>query len=162
MSKVIIIDSATRTVRFDDLDLMKGDAIRDAIGGWIEIAFKFPWGDVLYVDEEGLLKPSEHFFRFALRADPMPLAGIGVIVGREVYDRDGELLEVANTLILVERLRPLITWLTRAQAEAWAKGNASEPSSTITYLDADGVPHTEVTTRVGQLFSNMPRKEQGS
>jgi hypothetical protein len=54
------------------------------VGGYIEAAYQWPDGDVLYVDEEGLFKGGARgFFRLAERPD-QPLAGYGVLVGREI------------------------------------------------------------------------------
>ena len=46
-------------------------------------------GDVLYVDDEGLLKPSKNWFFYRHRKD-QPLAGNGMLVGREVDAPDYE------------------------------------------------------------------------
>lgn len=40
-----------------------------------------PNGDTVYVDDEGLLKPLQHFF--AVRGMPEPLAGRGLVVGTD-------------------------------------------------------------------------------
>lgn len=52
------------------------------IGGYVEGAYQWPNGDVLFVDEEGLLKPDRHFFSIPERRD-QSLAGNGLMVGRE-------------------------------------------------------------------------------
>ena len=44
-------------------------------------AITLPNGDALYVDDEGLLKPLQHFF--AVRGMPEPFAGRGLIVGTD-------------------------------------------------------------------------------
>ncbi len=68
------------------VDYEHGD-LQKLVEGWIETAFMWPSGDVLYVDEEGLLKHPQHFFRIPERRD-QPLAGNGVLVGRELNDTD--------------------------------------------------------------------------
>ena len=55
------------------------------VGGYIEVAVQWPSGDVLFVDEEGLLKGPSVGFRIPERTD-QPLAGNGVLVGREIGD----------------------------------------------------------------------------
>lgn len=156
-SRVLIIDPAARTVHYDCLDVKAPAALQKAIGGWIEGAYCWPSGDVLYVDEEGLLKPSMHFFRLACREDPQPLAGRGIVVGRELIKGD-KWIGNADVALLIEELRGMITWLSRVQVEAWAKGNASEPMCTITTVH-DGVATTEVISRVGEVFESMPKPE---
>lgn len=56
------------------------------VGGHIEVAYHWPNGDVLYVDEEGMLKHGPYRgFRIPERPD-QPLFGNGVLVGPEVDD----------------------------------------------------------------------------
>ena len=63
------------------------DNIRTFTGGWLEIAYMWPNGDVLYVDEEGLQKNPRYFFRIPERPD-QSLAGDGLLVGKEFDDND--------------------------------------------------------------------------
>lgn len=44
-------------------------------------AATLPNGDTVYVDDEGLLKPLQHFF--AVRGMPEPFAGRGLVVGTD-------------------------------------------------------------------------------
>ena len=56
------------------------------VGGPIQVAYHWPNGDVLYVDEEGLLKaPPVRGFSIPERPD-QSLAGNGVLVGPEIDD----------------------------------------------------------------------------
>lgn len=71
------------------------DALYKRIGcDLIEVATEFPNGDVLYVDEEGLLKEPKHFFDISAH---QPFAGNGVIVGRETDD-EGTLADCQTAL----------------------------------------------------------------
>jgi len=79
--KVLFINAKDMSVEERELESHKD--IRPLINGWIEAAYRYENGDVLYVDEEGLLKNPRHFFLIPERGD-QPLAGNGVIVGREV------------------------------------------------------------------------------
>jgi hypothetical protein len=45
---------------------------------------------VLFVDDEGPLKPQMHFFRIAGRDQPLP--GNGVVVGADRHDEKGDYL----------------------------------------------------------------------
>ena len=78
--KAYLIDSESRTVT--EIEYKRGE-LQKLVGGWIETACVWDSGDVLYVDEEGLLKDPRFFFRIPERPD-QPLAGNGVLVGREV------------------------------------------------------------------------------
>jgi hypothetical protein len=67
------------------------------VGGYIEIAFMWQrTRDVLFVDEEGLLKNLTFGFRIPERPD-QAFAGNGVLVGREVGD-SGDTVDPAMTL----------------------------------------------------------------
>ena len=80
--KGYLIDATARTVEavtFTDLA-----SIQKLIGGYLEIAHGWGNGDVLFVDEEGLLKRDQsRRFVIAERMDQW-LVGNGLLVGREV------------------------------------------------------------------------------
>jgi Domain of unknown function (DUF3846) len=157
MSRAIFIDAEKREISEVECDTLK-NGVRRLIGGYIEMAWLWPSGDVLFVDEEGLLKPNEHFFRLSLRQDGQPLAGSGVIVGEELLDREGEWIGNADPSISCDTVRPLIQFLSRVQAEAWGKANASNPFTTITTI-RDGRPVTDVIRRAGTVFASIPRRK---
>lgn len=48
-------------------------------------AVSLPNGDCIYVDDEGLLKPMQHFF--AVRGSAQPYAGRGLVVGTDARGR---------------------------------------------------------------------------
>src|SRR6185437_8151198 len=81
MMKAYLIDPTAQSISEVEYPNLAG--LQRLINGPIELAFMWPTRDVLYVDEEGLLKPQSHFFRLSLRQDGQPLAGIGVVVGCE-------------------------------------------------------------------------------
>jgi hypothetical protein len=74
-----LIDSTNRVVRQVTFDGFKG--LQALVGGYLEVARTWPTGDVLYVDEEGLRKGLPFFWLHGVRN---PIAGNGVVVGREV------------------------------------------------------------------------------
>lgn len=156
MAKAWLIDVASREIRAVELSELKD--YQKAVGGPIEIAWQWDAGDVCYVDEEGLFKPQRHFFRLAGRGD-YPYAGNGVVVGREMSDDDGEYIGLADTTVTLAHLESIVTFVTREQADAWAKGNASEPAITFSYVE-NGRVVTEVLGRMGGLFADMPRPEE--
>jgi hypothetical protein len=159
MNKAFLIDTANREVREAEYQTNVAcsdpKSLQTLIGGYIETAWSNEQGDNLFVDEEGLFKPQQHFFVWALRRDGVPLAGNGVIVGREVeHDCD---YHTEPPSLDIETVRACVRFFDRSQVDAWAKANASEPASTITFMGQDGRPHTEVTDRVGTLYGDMPR-----
>ncbi|MDW9478715.1 DUF3846 domain-containing protein [Sinorhizobium meliloti] len=85
MAKAILIDPRDTSIRYVDCEAT-GDAMRAMIGGSLQIAHIFPSGDVLYVDEEGLLKDlvpgaGEKATCFCVYAHQI-FAGRGLIVGK--------------------------------------------------------------------------------
>jgi hypothetical protein len=154
--KALLIDSAARDIR--EVEYAGLADLQKFVGGYIEIAFSWRTDDVLFVDEEGLFKPQRHFFRIAGRGD-QPLAGNGVVVGKERYDGEGNYLSTNDPRITVDELREQVTFRSRDQVDAWAKANASEPSASITTFDKDGEPVTRVIGHYGELFGAMPRPD---
>ncbi len=158
--KGYLIDATKREIREVDYvtePMESPISLQSHIGGYIQGAYAWENGDVLFVDEEGLLKPQLYFFRIDVRPD-QPLAGNGVVVGRErTNPRTGDYLGTDDPVISLETLRAAVTWLTRDQVDAWAKGNASEPASAIYYPDGDGNLIREVTGHIGELYGSMPQ-----
>lgn len=56
--------------------------LKRMVGGYIECAKHWPNGDVLYVDEEGMLK--NYAYGFEIEGGHQPFFGNGVLVGREL------------------------------------------------------------------------------
>jgi hypothetical protein len=154
--KAYLIDVAERDVRAVEYEMDGATTLQTLIGGYIEIACSWENGDVLFVDEEGLFKPQRHFFRIDARPD-QPMAGNGVLVGREITDDQGEYVRTEPPTMSIEELRAKVQFIGRSQADAWAKGNASEPASTISFIGEDGTIETEVIGRMGALFAAMPQ-----
>jgi hypothetical protein len=80
---------------------------------YIESAARWDNGDCIYVDEEGFLKPQEHYFRIAERPD-QPFAGNGLLVGEEEADEASR----ANCppVMTIDELRARVTFVNRAIA----------------------------------------------
>lgn len=83
----LLINPANRTITTAELP-DTGDKL-PAIYNHLECdtfdAITLPNGDALYVDDEGLLKPLQHFF--AVRGMPEPFAGRGLVVGTDARGR---------------------------------------------------------------------------
>ena len=112
MAKALWINSSTQQITSVECNGLVD--MRKYVGGSICFAMSWITGDVLYVDDEGLLKPQDHFFM--LPDCQNPLAGNGIIVGPEVEEDDKWWTE--DTTIIRENLR--ITWMNREQAWRWA------------------------------------------
>lgn len=64
-------------------------------------AVTLPNGDALFVDDEGLLKPLQHFF--AVRGLPEPIAGRGLVVGTD--DRGRSISPTTTLAELTENVK---------------------------------------------------------
>lgn len=74
------IDAAAQTVMEVMIeDKHSLDILQKLVGGYIEVAVRLDNQDVIYVDEEGLLKKYEVFFEY--EGAHQPFAGNGVMVG---------------------------------------------------------------------------------
>lgn len=160
--QAILIDAEKREIREVEYSFNSttgAPTVGEYLGGWLEAAYRWPTGDVLYVDEEGLLKPTMHFFFCGFRPD-QPMAGNGVVVGKEVEDdKAPHGYYTADLTVTVDWLRKTIVWMDRADFERWAAIHASTPASTFTVVGQDGKTTTEVLSTYGQLAASMPKKE---
>jgi hypothetical protein len=85
--RALHIDAAARTVTEVEtpepraVDHARLRELQRLVGGLIAYAWTFPNGDTLFVDDEGLLKQPEHFFRVCGCPQEF-FAGNGVVVGK--------------------------------------------------------------------------------
>ncbi len=79
-----------------------------------------------------------------------------MVVGGDRYDREGEYLGSADPIVTVADLTAIVRFLSRAETDAWAKANASEPASVAIFVDEDGTTERRVLGRFGALFAQMP------
>jgi hypothetical protein len=112
--KAVWINSQKRSLILADYS--NADDLREMIGcEWLQIGHQFRNRDVIYVDEEGLLKPQRMFF--TVRGGHQPFAGSGVLVGREkpgksdTYDPRTNLLTIANIINFhtVQEVRDMVS-----------------------------------------------------
>jgi hypothetical protein len=135
--KGYLIDSKTRTVTECEYEYGGDRSISNLIkGNGICIGWQWTTGDVLFVDDEGLLKPQEFFFRIVKRADGQPYAGNGMVCGPDNEDSsDDPRMTMAEVLADIE-------WLTHADFEAWCKAHSGQAATSITTVDGTTVLST--------------------
>lgn len=75
--RAIHIDAKSKTVKTVQAETLTD--MQKLVGGYIEIAQNLPGGDILFVDEEGLLKERQDVFFFNGHA----YVGNGLIIGDE-------------------------------------------------------------------------------
>lgn len=89
MARALVIDSVAREVReveLPDETHARLATLNAAIGGYLEAAYRWPSGDVLFVDEDGDRHdwPTGFVFFPPFIGFERVLRGNGVVVGREV------------------------------------------------------------------------------
>lgn len=139
----ILIDAEHR--RFRQIECRPGE-ISKHTGGSISLALTYPrpdppksmfWYDIVYCDDEGLMKNYQYFFRSRTRRrDSQPIAGNGVLTGPDIVDEKGDYLGSADPFISLSELAADIEWMDRAQFVAWVKERRDEASITV-----NGVPY---------------------
>jgi hypothetical protein len=149
--KILIIDPSKREVREGQVARYHPD-VSKLLGGWLSGAGRFDNGDVLFVDDEGMLKPQEHFFMWD--GYPNPLAGLGVVVGPEVRG-SGDGSDVQTT---VEDLTKRIKWMSHQDFTVWAMAETG-PAVGFTPVDPDGKLDETVSITDWNQFVEETRKE---
>jgi len=151
--RAIWINSERRTLH--EVDYVDYKELGRAVGGHIACAWRFENGDVCYVDDEGLMKSPRHFFRILERPDGQPLAGNGILTGRDGYTSEGAETTL-DPVTTIDELRSKIMWMDRTQVASWGKANASEPAVTFTSLGPDMKPDAapQVIHTYGSLISD--------
>ena len=147
----IFIDSLRRSV--SKCEFMNLRDLQELVGGSIEIApVMLPGDDTMFVNEDGM-RLGGGFFQ--VEGSPHPFVGQAVIVGPEWTKGD----EWGNhdPASTVASAHAIVRFLTRDQADAWGKANASEPASTITSFDGRGLVETRVIERWGSMIAEVPR-----
>lgn len=131
----ILIDPVTRTIT-SHIVSASVESLREAVDGSIAFATELKTGDVLYVDDCGLLKRNPSLFMIA--GGRHPYAGRGVLVGPEVggiaTDVHMTVQEVRQLVefdvkVDLERLLTVRTTTFKSLAEALEHMNAVSKSS---------------------------------
>lgn len=127
--KAYLIDAAARTITPIEYTYA---SMREHLPGGICIGATFPNGDVLYVDDEGLLQPATKAFRIRKRRDGQPMMSNGILTGPDSPDpRSNDTLPPGMT---IEELADEIEWMTVADALTWFRRRA--PGAAVTSGDA--------------------------
>ena len=90
--RAIWVNSKDQTVT--EVDCVGLEDLQNRVGGFIEMAYQWPNQDVLFVDEEGLLKGDFKFCFLLLERTDQPFIGNGIIIGT---GRNGETRPAKHT-----------------------------------------------------------------
>lgn len=131
--KAILIDAAAREIR--EVEVPTYSEINRLIGcSCLCVAWQFANRDVLLVDDEGLLKPTQDFFWLAARED-QPLAGNGLLMGPD--DPDGDTSLPPKTTLA--QIASMIRFVDRAGAVSWAQAHPHALATVISSFGEHGV-----------------------
>lgn len=128
MSVGYLIDPFLRQIRH--IEYEPGDAFRAYLPNGLCIGWTYPNGDVLYVDDKGLLFPARAGFRIRERRDGQPMMSRGVLVGREEEFADGR-YTVHPPKMTIEQAQAEFTLLDRETALDWFRARADEPAVSV-------------------------------
>ena len=98
----VLIDAVNRKVEDVQIEPTLAEYYRLIDCDCVAIGESFPNGDVLFVDDNGLLKSPKHFFK--LTANGQAFAGNGLILGEEVEDDSDEGFYIADAKIKADYL----------------------------------------------------------
>lgn len=80
--KAMVIDPFKQQVYEKEIGQDHLPDMKEIVGGYIEAAGQFDNGDVLFVNEEGLFKKNQKFFKVS-ELNPSALAGVGFVLGHD-------------------------------------------------------------------------------
>jgi hypothetical protein len=129
MSKVYIIEAEKKKVgevEVDDAGIQS--LMRKWLPGGLTVAWVFQaTGDVIYVDDEGLLQPATVAFRIRSRPDDQPMMSHGIMTGP-----DSPMGDVTESVrMTVKQVTAQLEWLTVEEAMAWFYARRDRPSVTV-------------------------------
>jgi hypothetical protein len=127
--KAYWIDAGKREIREIDYEVL-----HEHFKGGIAIGATFDNGDVLYVDDEGLLRPATVAFRIRSRGlDSQPMMSDGALSGRDDFEAvDGGYVETTlPPAMSIADLEAEIEWLTVEEALSWFRARVGAPSVTV-------------------------------
>ena len=145
--KGYLVDAGKREIREIEYTYT---TIREHLPGGICIAQVFPNGDVLYVDDEGLLKPAVVAFRLHCRRDGQPMMSNAILTGPDDLD------DTLPPGMTPAELQASIQWLTVEEALAWFRAKADDPAVTIT-----AGKRRDVIASWAQMLANLEGRPGG-
>jgi len=106
--KAIFIDAKNRLVQKVEGDFNDYKEINKILGcSVLTYAGQLENGDTIFVDDEGLLKPCDHFF--FVKGQHQPFAGNGLILGDT--DDEGNSTDAKSTLTEISTNTQFLNWL---------------------------------------------------
>ena len=119
MIRAILIDAVAREVReveLPDGGIERTGVINNLVNGFFEVAFAWPTGDVLFVDEDGLRHDWPDGFAIDTPLGLRRLTGSGLVVGREVEgDEYPDGWTNLDPVITADEVRQLVGFVSRRE-----------------------------------------------
>ena len=117
--KAILIDAENKEVKEveykDHKDIQKLLNVSIFTTALVMNEIKPERGDTLFVDDEGLINGTEHFFAIYVEGQGYVFAGNGLIVGPENYDDEGDYLGTDNPSHSLNWVMNNVKYLSREQ-----------------------------------------------
>jgi hypothetical protein len=145
--KAYLVDAMAREIRPIDYEYT---TILSYLPGGITIAAVFASGDVLYVDDEGLLRPATVAFRVLGRDDAQPMMSNAILTGPD--DAEG----TSSPRMTVEDLAREIEWLDVETALDWFRAKANDAA-----VISHGPDGTHVLATWEELLRNLTGESGG-
>lgn len=130
MPKALLIEPHTREIKEVEIDGYKG--MLPFLPGGITFGGDTACGDVLYVDEEALLRPITCAFRWKALDVEQPYVSRGLLVGRETRNPEKQETVTLDVMTSIQELRERVEWMTVDQALQWFANNGNEPAVSLT------------------------------
>lgn len=102
------------------------NTMKEHLPGGICVAQVFRNGDILYVDDEALLRPATVAFRVKVRRDGQPMMSNAILTGPD------DAVGTAAPGMTIAELRAEIEWLTLGEAMDWFRSKGAEPAVVLT------------------------------
>lgn len=109
MNKAILIDPKKRKVSI--VEYKDHNDIQKFVGGIFTTAMTLPNEETVFVNDEGLLNGTQEFF--ALKGGHQPYAGEGLLVGAELYDDEGDLVETTDPSDLLDWVKKNVNFMSK-------------------------------------------------
>jgi len=149
--KAYLIDAKARQIT--EIEYLDYTGMTKYLPGGLCIGATFENGDVLFVDDKGLLHKAEMAFRIRRRRDGQPMMSNGILTGADTVD------DTLPPTMTIEELQAEIEWLTVDEALDWFRGRQSGAAMTITSMPKGATePQTEVLSQWGEFLQYLEGK----
>lgn len=132
-----------------------GQGFDQYLPGGMTVGWCYESGDILYVDDEGLLRPAEAGFRIRSSLDGQPIMSKGILVGREIDL--GDTYIVAPPTMTIAEAHDEFQFLSKDVLLEWFRAKANDPAISVS---VSGQP-TQIIAYWRDILRNLEGKAGG-